>query len=157
MLTSYGGSGGNGGLVGGRHVGMDLRVAVAPSCAYPARVDKLLSENRVLITGIIELELLGGVKTEEEFRDVRGLLDGLQRVRTRESDWASAAEMAFALRRAGYTVPFTDVLIAHQARRAGAGILHADRDFAVRCRHFRIAQEDFSSAVDAFRDGHSKD
>ena len=111
------------------------------------RVDELLSERRVLITGMIELELLGGTRTETEFSDLKHLLQGLPRVDTREEDWESAARMAFALRRMGYTVPFTDVLIARQALRAAAGIVHADRDFVVLCRHFKIEQEDFSKAV----------
>ena len=75
------------------------------------------------------------------------MLEGFDRVSTRETDWPSAADMAFHLRRAGYTVPFTDVLIASQAQRTGAGILHADRAFTVLCRHFHIDQEDFSEAV----------
>ena len=118
-----------------------------PFLPIQQRVDELLSQNRVMITGIVELELLGGVRSEREFRELKRLLEGLQRINTGEPDWASAAEMAFRLRRAGYTVPFTDVLIGHQALRAGAGVVHADRDFTVLCRYFHIDQEDFSSAI----------
>ena len=118
-----------------------------PLAAIQTRVDELLAENRVLIVGIVELEILGGVRTEKEFRELETLLGGLRRIETRESDWTSAAELAFQLRRTGYTVPFTDVLIGQQARRSGAGILHADRDFTVLCRHFEIEQEDFSGVV----------
>lgn len=105
--------------------------ALRPKTVVPIqlRVDELLAQNRLVTTGIVELEILSGMRTEKEFHDFKLLLEGLHRVRTRESDWASAAEMAFAL------------------RRAGAGIVHADRDFTVLCRHFRIEQEDFSDAA----------
>lgn len=120
-----------------------------PVVSIEQRVDELLAQNRLLMTGIVELEVLSGLKTEKEFREFNALFEGLQRIKTRESDWAQAAEMAFDLRRAGYTLPLTDVLIGYQARRVDAGILHADRDFTVLCRHFRIEQEDFSKAVSA--------
>lgn len=118
-----------------------------PFVPIEQRLDELLAANRIAITGIVELELLGGVRTERQFRDLREALGGLWRFETREADWTDAAEMAFRLRRAGHTVPFTDVLIAHHARREQAGIIHADRHFTVLCRHFQIAQDDFSSRV----------
>ena len=111
------------------------------------RLDELLAEDRVVITGIIEMELLGGVRSEQQFEELRESLAGLRRAEIREVDWSGAAEMAFRLRRAGRTVPFTDVMIAFQARRAGAGILHADRDFTVLCSDFHIEQEDYSTAI----------
>lgn len=111
------------------------------------RIDYLLAEGRILITGMIELELLAGAPTRKELIHLRELLAGLENVNVRPSDWASAAEMGFELRRKAITVPSTDVLIAHQARLAGAGILHADRDFTLISKHFRIEQEDYSSAV----------
>ena len=118
-----------------------------PFAPIKHRVDRLLSEGRVLITGVVELELLGGARTQNEFQDLKELLGGLGRINTREQDWALAAELAFQLRRAGHTLPFTDILIAHQAHRARAGIVHADHDFRVVCREFRIDQNDFSAAV----------
>jgi predicted nucleic acid-binding protein len=123
--------------------------ALRPRAFQPIRrrVDELLAENRVVITGVVELELLGGVRSERQFEELRESLAGLRRAEIREADWSGVAEMAFRLRRAGRTVPFTDVMIAFQARRAGAGILHADRDFTVLCGHFQIEQEDYSAAI----------
>jgi len=99
------------------------------------------------------MELLGGTRTEKDFRELKELLDGLPRVDPREPDWSLAAGMAFQLRRAGRTVPFPDVLIAQQAQRADAGIVHADSDFDVLCRHFHIEQEDFTGALDTGGNG----
>lgn len=124
-----------------------------PFLPIQQRVDELLAEERVLLAGMVELELLAGTRTEREFRELKDLLNGLPKVETHEADWAAAALMAFRLRRAGYTVPSTEVLLACQARRAKAGILHADRDFTVLCRHFHMEQEDFSAAVAGRGDG----
>ena len=64
------------------------------------RVDELLAEDRIVITGVVELELLGGVRSERQFEELRESLAGLRRAEIREADWSGAAEMAFRLRRA---------------------------------------------------------
>ena len=69
------------------------------------RIDYLLAEGRILITGMIELELLAGARTRKELIHLRELLAGLENVNVRPSDWASAAEMGFELRRKAITVP----------------------------------------------------
>jgi len=119
----------------------------SPQPLIRRRVDELLADNRVAIVGIVELEILGGVRTEPEFSELRELLLGLHRIETRETDWSAAARLVFLIRRAGRTVPFTDALIAQLARRAGASILHADRDFTLLCRRFQIPHEDYSGAI----------
>jgi predicted nucleic acid-binding protein len=116
------------------------------------RVDELLAEGRALLTGMIELELLGGTRSGKEFAELEDLLGGLTRIETLVADWRGAAEMVGGLRRAGYTVPLTDALIAQQARRVGAGVIHADGDFVILCRRYEIEQQDFSRAVAGGKD-----
>ncbi len=111
------------------------------------RVDQLLAARQVLITGMIEGELLGGAGTEKEFDELKDLLSGLGRIEEERPDWAAAARMVFDLRRLGATVPFTDALIARLASRVGAGIVHADGDFTRLCAHFGIRQEDLTRLV----------
>ena len=118
-----------------------------PVIIIQRRVDELVAANKAATTGMIVLELLGGARTTSELQELHLLLNGLRRIETRESDWVSAAEIAFRLRRLGRTIPLADILVACQARRAKAGVLHADRHFALLCREFRIEQQDFASRV----------
>jgi predicted nucleic acid-binding protein len=89
----------------------------------------LLHNDLVATCPLVELELLGGAATEAELARLEARLRGLHRIEFVDEDWRSAARLAFALRRRGVTVPFTDLLLAALAIRIDATLLHVDRDF----------------------------
>lgn len=93
------------------------------------RISHLLKEDVILTTGMIELELLSGTRTQKEFQRLKSRLDALLRIETDASLWQTASELGFTLRRKGITIPHTDILIAACARKAGAYVLHADAHF----------------------------
>jgi predicted nucleic acid-binding protein len=97
--------------------------------AIKDRLDLLLKENRVLTTGIIKLELLGGTKTEKEFQRLKMRLDALEESETGTSLWERAYDLAFQLRRKGVTIPYTDILIAACALAHDTTLLHVDAHF----------------------------
>ena len=93
------------------------------------RVDTLLAEDRVATTGMIQLELLGGARTEAEYRRLAELFSALHQLPASAETWAGAARLGFQLRRQGLPLPFTDLLIAAVAIAAEAVLLHRDRHF----------------------------
>ncbi len=105
------------------------------------RIDLLLLKDLIITTGIIKLELLGGTKAESDYRRLKTRLHALDSVETDESVWESAYTMAFKLRRNGITVPYTDILIATCALKAGATLLHADSHFDLICRKSELRAE----------------
>jgi hypothetical protein len=113
-----------------------------------SRIDTLLREDAVVITGIIKLELLGGTRTREEFSRLKGRLDALPHVRMEEPLlWDLASEMAFDLRRKGLTIPYTDILIASAAIKEDIILLHADVHFDQVARHSTLRVESFVNRV----------
>jgi len=95
-----------------------------------SRLDTLLREDAVVISGIIKLELLGGTRTREEFSRLKSRLDALPYVLMEEPLlWDLASEMAFDLRRKGITIPYTDILIASAAVKEDIILLHANVHF----------------------------
>jgi len=100
-----------------------------PVPAIKERIDLLLADNCVVTVGIIKLELLGGTKTEREFRRLKSRLDALEQVETDTSLWEAAYDLAFTLRRSGLTVPYTDIVVAAAALKAGATVVHVDTHF----------------------------
>lgn len=83
------------------------------------------------------MEVLAGARGDGHLRELRRLfvrcnllpLIGL-------ADYEAAGELYRTCRRNGETVrALTDCLIAVPAIRAGAGVLHADRDFDAIARH----------------------
>lgn len=93
------------------------------------KVEGLLAQNKVAIVPMVYLELLGGTKSEAEFRRLRSRLKALHQVPCGEREWEEAAQLAFRLRRSGKSIPYTDVLIASTAFLHDLLLLHADRHF----------------------------
>jgi predicted nucleic acid-binding protein len=93
------------------------------------RIDTLLAEEAVLMTGMIKLEILAGARSEKEYMRLKTRLDALDRVETDDALWQEACEHGFRLRRRGLSIPSTDVLIAACALRAEAVLAHADAHF----------------------------
>jgi predicted nucleic acid-binding protein len=106
-------------------------------------LDQLLKENRVITTGIIKLELLGGIKAEKEFYRLKMRLDALEDCETDSFLWERAYDLAFQLRRKGVTIPYTDILIAATALAHEATVLHVDA-------HFDLAAQFSSLKVESY-------
>jgi predicted nucleic acid-binding protein len=109
--------------------------------ALRRRVDALLAADRVAVTGMVRLELLGGARTQADWRRLDDLLSALHQLPTDDPHWDDAAQMAFQLRRGGVTVPSTDLLIAAVSARAGAVLLHRDHHFDLMAAHLPITVE----------------
>ena len=116
--------------------------------AIRRRLGDLLDLDAVATCGLIELELLGGTRDEAEFNRLGMRLSGLRRLQIESGDWPAAARLAFDLRRAGITVPFTDALLATIARHNGTVLLHADRDFDLMASHVDLVIESLVDLVE---------
>src|SRR5207244_3902564 len=93
------------------------------------RIDELLTAGGVLTTGMVRLELLAAIADADEFRLRARQLNSLPSLETSEDRWSEAAALGSALRRAGITVPSTDLLISAVAIAAGATLVHRDHHF----------------------------
>jgi predicted nucleic acid-binding protein len=110
------------------------------------RIDGLLAADLVATVGMVRLELLGGARSEGEWRRLRELLSALHNLDVAEEHWDEAAEMGFQLRRQGITVPFTDLLIGAVAIRNRAVVLHRDRHFDLMAGHLALEVESHVAA-----------
>jgi predicted nucleic acid-binding protein len=95
------------------------------------RVDSILLESDVAITGIITLELLGGARTEKEYIRLRNRLDALYYIEAERTLWDRSTRLAFDLKRKGFSLPSTDIFIAAAAIQEKAILLHADAHFDI--------------------------
>jgi predicted nucleic acid-binding protein len=112
-----------------------------------SRVDDLLRNNLVFTTGIINLELLSGAKTDSEFERLKDRLMTLDDIITDDIIWDKASVLAFKLRRKGITVPHTDILIAACAISEGCVLLHADNHFNIIAQHTDLIVESYVNIV----------
>ena len=118
--------------------------------AVKSRVDELLKDNLVITTAMIKLELLGGTRTDKEFRRLKTYLDALDEVEIDDGQWEKAYELSFSLRRKGLTVPYTDILIAACALTADLTIMHVDVHFDAISKQIGLAVESHVKTVRSF-------
>ena len=93
------------------------------------RIDALLADGDAAITGPVLAEVLSGTRTKEAYRHLRELLLGLEWLSEPAEAWGLVADARFALARQGTQASLVDLLIALNARAAGASLLTRDRDF----------------------------
>lgn len=108
------------------------------------RVRDLLARDEPLATTeVVVMEVLAGARDDTHLRHLRRLLLRCEMLPLRGlGDYNAAADLFRTCRREGETIRrLTDCLIAVPSMRAGAAILHQDKDFNAIARHsaLRIA------------------
>ena len=87
---------------------------------------------------MIILELIGGTRTDAEYRELCEDLEALQQFPITESVWGSAYRIAHTLQRKGLSVPATDHLIASVALSYPCRIFHCDKHFDLLAHHIGL-------------------
>jgi len=83
----------------------------------------------VSIPGIVLQELLSGVRTENDFVRLLGIMEGFTVVQATRDHHIAAARISSACRQGGISTSTVDCLIAAMAVEAEAKLLTADEDF----------------------------
>lgn len=115
--------------------------------AIKEKVDNLLLESDIAINGMVELELLGGTKSEKEYLRLKNRLDALYFVEADRSLWDISSKLAFDLKRKGISVPYSDIFIAASALKEKAVLVHADVHFDLIADHTDLKVESLISLI----------
>jgi len=102
-----------------------FRKGEGPSAAH---LDSLLDGRRAVLCGVVEMELLQGVRPEEKTM-LRDLLAALPYIEAGREDYQAAGELLAGLRAKGFRVPATDALIAALCSRRSLSLLTLDKHF----------------------------
>lgn len=94
------------------------------------RLDPLLAEGRVAISGAVYAEVLSGTASRGEFDLLSRLLQGLDWLPEPPDLWERIAQARFALARRGFQAALLDLIIAFCTLEARHKLLTRDRDFA---------------------------
>lgn len=117
------------------------RATAAP--ALIDHVETLVATGTAATTGVIQVELLAGARSDAQYQQLERALAGLAWLPVPNSVWASASRMAFQLRLSGTTIPVPDLLIAAVALDAGALLLHRDRHFDAIAASFPLQAQSY--------------
>lgn len=91
-------------------------------------LDRLLADEAVVVCGPVLAELVAGTAAEDR-DELWHALATLPWAELDHDAWLQVGELAFALRRAGISLPLTDIEIAVACTSAGAALWTRDEDF----------------------------
>lgn len=100
-----------------------------PASEFTLHLKSLLRERKVIMVGMVMAEILQGVKTPKEATLVEQNLAKLTYLEITRDIWVTAGEMSSSLRRAGNTIPLSDLLIAAIALSGNHEIFTVDQHF----------------------------
>jgi predicted nucleic acid-binding protein len=101
-------------------------------------IKELMEKDQVYLNGIIQIELLKGAKSENNYRRLKNSLNGLHFLEIDKGLFDSTSEAAFKLRKNGVTVPLTDLVIAIQCVENGLILIEEDSHFEYIREHFDL-------------------
>ncbi|MBN1188956.1 MAG: PIN domain-containing protein [Dehalococcoidales bacterium] len=99
---------------------------------------ELIKESRVRIIGPVRQELLSGIKSESQFKELKTYLSAFTDLILQTEDFELAAEYFNRCRRAGIQGSNTDFLICAAASRRNLEIFTADNDFTIYSQHLPV-------------------
>ena len=107
-----------------------LRKETPKNHAFILELSELINESRVRIIGPIRQELLSGIKSAAQFREIKSYLSGFPDIPLGTSDFEKAAEFSNTCRRSGVQGSNTDFLICSVAYLHDLEIFTTDNDFS---------------------------
>lgn len=115
-----------------------------PPESIARRVETLVRGKLAARNPVVEMELLVGCRTRDEFDLVRSNLSGVRELEVLRSTWDLATELGYSLRRNGIATSVPDLLIAASAVEHGAVLVHADDDFDMIAQHSDLRVESYT-------------
>ena len=105
------------------------------SALLKERIQTELRRGTVATIGLIVVEVLQGAPTPTALANLQEHFLGYHWLDITQHVWLEAAHLSTRLRRAGLTLPATDVVIAAAALHYQCSLWHHDEDFSRMARH----------------------
>ncbi len=95
------------------------------------QVEAALVQGEVVTCGVVLFELLQGIKHAKEEALVLHAFQAVQHLEMTGHLWIKAGQLSSNLRKKGYTLPLSDILIAALALEHNCSLLTVDRHFDI--------------------------
>ena len=95
-------------------------------------IKSIMSKNEVVACGVVRAELFQGAQTEKSQRDVSATLSLYGTKNLEDNDWDELGHQLRKYRDDGFTVPFTDAVIASIALKYDIPVWANDKHFEMK-------------------------
>ena len=92
-------------------------------------VEAALVQGEVVTCGVVLFELLQGIKSSREEAQVLSAFQAIPHLEMTGTLWIKAGQLSSQLRKKGYTLPLSDIIIATLALEHTYSLLTVDRHF----------------------------
>ena len=92
-------------------------------------LELLLIADLAEVCGVVLFELLQGIKSESEKLKIKEILLNLPYVEINKNIWQKSAEISLNIKKKGYTIPFSDILIGTLAIENNFSVFTLDKHF----------------------------
>lgn len=100
-----------------------------PGSKIGNELEGLLIEDSVFTCGVILYELLQGIKTKNDKEKILDIFLNLPYIEYDKNVWIVAGEISLSLRKKGFNIPFSDILISAIALKNELKIFTIDHHF----------------------------
>jgi len=98
--------------------------------AISLELENLIKTDSIWICGIVLLELIQGVRSEDEKNKIIDALSGFKYVEMSKSLWQRAGELLASLEKKGFNLPLSDILVSTIALERNLRVFTFDKHFA---------------------------
>ena len=77
-----------------------------------ASIRSIMSKNDVIVCGVVRAELVHGARSDKNRREIQDFLDLYRPLDLESADWRFLGDQLYTYKMGGFTVPFTDAVIA---------------------------------------------
>ena len=92
-------------------------------------LELLIITDSVEVCGVVLFELLQGIKSEPEKLKIKEILLNLSYVEVNKIIWQKSAEISLNIKKKGFTIPFSDILIGVLAIENNLSVFTLDKHF----------------------------
>ncbi len=92
-------------------------------------IKSIMSRNDVIVCGVVRAELVHGARSEKNRQETQDFLDLYRPLDLESADWRILGDQLYRYKMGGFTVPFTDAMIASIALKYDIPVWANDKHF----------------------------
>ncbi len=113
-----------------------------------SEMEEVIKQERIVICGIVKIEVLQGVREKKEFKKLKKIFEGFPELTFDKESADIACEIAWKMRRRGNPQPLSDIIISAICLRYGLELWHLDYHFEEIAKIFPIKQRNLKEVRD---------
>jgi predicted nucleic acid-binding protein len=106
-----------------------------------------IAGDEAAVNGIIKVEILNGVTDMKDFEKIKSDFEAFIMIQLDDSIFDTAGVIGSSLRKKGFSIPATDLIIAASALKSGCLLLHIDSHFDTITKHTSLNSKNLKNLL----------